>query len=234
MIRGFYSSASGLTSQQTSMNVIANNMANISTTGFKPQQANFSALIYESINGGGGNLVQTGHGTKIETTPINFAQGGLNKTDQPMDFAIVGDGFFSTKGKTDDANTYTRDGSFHLSVEGTETYLVNSKGNYILDGSGNQIKIEEAGLDAAIIGVYTFANKFGLKLVGGSQYQETTISGEATALNTATLKAEFLENSGVDVSVEMVKMMEASKGFSFNAKLLQTADEMEKIINQLR
>ncbi len=234
MIRGFYSSASGLTSQQSNMNIIANNMANISTTGFKPQQSNFSALIYENINGGGGNLVQAGHGTKIESSAIDFTQGGLNKTDQPLDFAIVGDGFFSTKGDKEGANTYTRDGSFHLSVEGAKTFLVNSNGNYILDGSGNQIPVEETGLDASKIGIFTFANKAGLVPIGGGQYKQTEISGEAAVLKTATLKNGFLENSGVDVSREMVKMMEASKGFSFNAKLLQTADEMEKIINQLR
>lgn len=234
MIRGFYSSASGLMSQQTNMNVIANNISNISTTGFKPQQSSFSALLYENINGGGGNFIQAGAGTKIEQTGINFTQGELNKTDQPLDCAISGEGFFSTKGKTDGANTYTRDGNFQISVEGKTSYLVNSRGNYILDGTGKKMEVKEGVFDVSKVGVFSFANKFGLETVGGNQYKETVTSGKATALKNATVKTGYLENSAVEVSAEMVKMMEASKGFSFNAKLLQAADEMEKIINQLR
>lgn len=233
MIRGFYSSTSGLRSQQSKMDVIANNISNISTTAFKPQQSKFSTLYLENLNGAGVNDAQLSYGTKIEKSGIDFTQGELNKTDMPMDFAILGDGFFSVKGKADGPDTYTRDGNFQVSVEGTTSYLVNSRGNYIVDETGNKIEIKEE-FDGSKIGVFTFTNKFGLEPVGGNQYKETEVSGEASVLKTATVKNGYLENSAVEISEEMVKMMEASKGFSFNAKLIQTADEMEKTINQLR
>lgn len=252
MIRGFYSSASGLRSQQSKMDVIANNISNISTTAFKPQQSKFSTLYLENLNGAGANDSQVSYGTKIEKSGIDFTQGELNKTDMPLDFAISGDGFFSVKGKADGPDTYTRDGSFQVSVEGTTSYLVNGRGDYILDETGNKIEfkakntvektdengiktqVEEGGLDVSKIGVFTFANKFGLDPIGGNQYKETEVSGKAAVLKTANVKTGYLENSAVEISTEMVKMMEASKGFSFNAKLIQTADEMEKTINQLR
>jgi len=252
MIRGFYSSASGLRSQQSKMDVIANNIANISTTAFKPQQSKFSTLYLENLNGAGPNDSQVSYGTKIEKSRIDFTQGELNKTDMPLDFGILGDGFFSVKGKADGPDTYTRDGSFQVSVEGTTSYLVNGRGNYILDETGNKIEfkakntvektdengiktqVEEGGLDVSKIGVFTFANKFGLDPIGGNQYKETEVSGKAAVLKTANVKTGYLENSAVEISTEMVKMMEASKGFAFNAKLIQTADEMEKTINQLR
>ena len=233
MIRGFYSSASGLRSQQSKMDVIANNISNISTTAFKPQQSKFSTLYLENLNGAGANDSQVSYGTKIEKSGIDFTQGELNKTDMPLDFAISGDGFFSVKSKADGPDTYTRDGSFQVSVEGTTSYLVNGRGDYILDETGNKIEYKD-GLDASKIGVFTFANKFGLDPIGGNQYKETEVSGKAAVLKTANVKTGYLENSAVEISTEMVKMMEASKGFSFNAKLIQTADEMEKTINQLR
>jgi len=233
MIRGFYSSASGLRSQQSKMDVIANNISNISTTAFKPQQSKFSTLYLENLNGAGANDSQVSYGTKIEKSGIDFTQGELNKTDMPLDFAISGDGFFSVKSKADGPDTYTRDGSFQVSVEGTTSYLVNGRGGYILDETGNKIEYKD-GLDASKIGVFTFANKFGLDPIGGNQYKETEVSGKAAVLKTANVKTGYLENSAVEISTEMVKMMEASKGFSFNAKLIQTADEMEKTINQLR
>lgn len=233
MIRGFYSSTSGLRSQQSKMDVIANNISNISTTAFKPQQSKFSTLYMENLNGDRANDAQLSYGTKIEKSGIDFTQGELNKTDMPMDFAIMGDGFFSVKGKSNGPDTYTRDGSFQVSVEGAASYLVNSRGNYIVDETGNKIEIKE-GFDGSKVGVFTFTNKFGLEPIGGNQYRETEVSGKASVLKTATVKNGYLENSAVEISSEMVKMMEASKGFSFNAKLIQTADEMEKTINQLR
>jgi flagellar basal body rod protein FlgG len=84
------------------------------------------------------------------------------------------------------------------------------------------------------VGVYTFPNKYGLELAGGNQYKATEVSGEAEAVEKPVIKTGFLENSRVEIAKEMVKMIEASKGFAFGSKVVQTADEMEKVINQLR
>lgn len=233
MIRGFYTAASSLVSQQTSLNTIANNVANISTTGFKPQQVGFSTLLYENLNGGAANAIPVGHGVKVEKLGIDFTQGDLKQTDMPMDYAILGSGFFAIEEKEDGTVTYTRDGSFHACIDGGKSYLVNTAGNYVLDAKDKKLELGET-FDSENIGVFTFANPYGLELVGGNQFAATDASGEAEAIEKPDVKIGYLENSSVQMSKEMVKMIEASKGFSFGSKILQTADEMEKVINQLR
>lgn len=246
MIRGFYTGASCLVSRQASLNTIANNVANISTTAYKPQQTAFSALMYQNIRGGAGedNYISVGNGVRVEKTGIDFSQGDLNNTNRPLDCAIVGGGFFAVENREDGTVTYTRDGNFQLSVDGSETYLVNSAGNYVLDADGEWIEVTAAatdadgnvtgGLDPSQVGVYIFPNQYGLELAGGNQYRATELSGEGEALESPAVKVGYLENSRVQIAQEMVKMIEASKGFSFGSKIVQAADEMEKVINQLR
>lgn len=235
MIRGFYAGASCMVSQQTNLNTIANNMANISTTAYKPQQAAFSALMYQNIYGGGGegNYIAGGHGVRVQKTGIDFTQGDLKSTDMPMDCAILGEGFFAIENREDGTITYSRDGNFQLSVDDSNTYLVNSAGNYVLDADGERIEIT-GGFDPAKVGVYRFPNQYGLELAGGNQYKDTELSGEAEAVELPDIKTGYLENSRVQLSQELVKMIEASKGFSFGSRIVQTADDMEKVVNQLR
>ena len=108
MIRGFYTAASSLTAQQTNLNVIANNVANISTTGFKPQQVGFSSLLQENINGGAANTISVGHGIKVGKTGLDLNQGDLKQTDMPLDFAIMGEGFFCGGERRKRQYNYTR------------------------------------------------------------------------------------------------------------------------------
>jgi len=235
MIRGFYTAASGLVSRQTSLDVIANNIANVNTTGFKPQQTGFSSLLYESINGGASNPVSVGHGVKVDKTSIDFTQGDLKRTDMPLDCAIMGEGFFAVEDKDDDdIITYTRDGSFRIVEDGRRSYLGDSSGNYVLDSRERKIEISDDGFDPANIGVFGFSNPYGLKPVGGNRFAATDESGEVYDIEEPDIKVGYLENSSVQLVREMASMIEASKGFSLNSKVLQTADEMEKTINQLR
>jgi len=246
MIRGFYTGASAMISQQTNLNTIANNLANANTTAYKPQQAAFSALMYQNVYGGGGegNHIATGHGVKVQKTGIDFTQGELRNTGMPYDCAIMGEGFFAIENREDGTITYTRDGSFQLAVDGSEAWLVNSDGNYVLDADGERIQITEARTDAAgkvtggfnpdVVGVFRFPNQYGLELAGGNQYRATELSGEAEAVENPEIRTGYLEGSRVQLAQEMVKMIEASKGFSFGSRIVQTADEMEKVINQLR
>lgn len=233
MIRGFYTATSGLISQQTNLNVIANNMANTNTIGFKPQHADFSSLIHEKINGGAANAISGGHGVKVEKTDIDFTQGGLNKTDMPYDYAIIGDGFFALENEENGEISYTRDGSFQIIADGKKSYLGDGAGNYVLDSKEKKIGITDT-YDYRRIGVFEFQNLYGLSQAGGNRFNATELSGEAEAVKEPEVKQGFLENSAVQVSIELVKMIEASKSFSFNSKIVQTADEMEKTINQLR
>lgn len=233
MIRGFYSATSGLIAQQNHMNIIANNLANTSTTAYKPQSADFETLLYANLNGGNGEEIQTGHGTRIQGAAIQFGQGTLLQSGVETDLAIIGEGFFALQDKENGGIRYTRDGSFQVSQEKGTAYLVSSRGEYVLNDKQQKIDLKD-GFDPAKLGVFTFSNKYGLSPAGGNAFTATESSGKAELLKGPVVKSGYLEGSAVEVGQEMVRMIEASKGFGFNAKLVQAADEMEKIINQLR
>lgn len=233
MIRGFYAAKSGMMSQQKYLDTIGNNVANVNTNGFKPQVTAFSSLLYENIDGGAGATIATGHGAKVEKNGINFSGVGLQRTDQKMDCAIEGDGFFGILNKATNTVTYTRDGAFSISVEGDRQFLVNSQGNYVVGADNNPIDITD-GFNADAVGLFRFANPYGLQLLGNNQYAATTVSGAAAVDTGSKIVTGYLEPSGTDVATEMVKMIEASRAFSFNSTILQTTDQMEKVVNQLR
>lgn len=233
MIRGFYSSSLGMISQQNYLNTIANNVANINTTAFKPQVTAFASLLYENIDGGAGAEISTGHGAKVQKNGIDFTQGGLDATGRTLDCAIEGAGFFAVRDKETNAISYTRDGAFSISVEGDQNFLVDSNGNYVLGQDNNQINIT-AGFNPASLGVFSFSNPYGLQLLGNNQYGVTNLSGQPVADNQSLVRTGYLEAAGTDTAREMVKMIEASKAFSFNADILKSTDEMEKTVNQLR
>ena len=124
MIRGFYSATSGLIAQQNHMNIIANNLANTSTTAYKPQSADFETLLYANLNGGNGEEIQTGHGTRLQGAAIQFSQGTLLQSGVETDLAIIGEGFFALQDKENGGIRYTRDGSFQVSQEKGTTFTV--------------------------------------------------------------------------------------------------------------
>ncbi|MBK5244547.1 MAG: flagellar hook basal-body protein, partial [Eubacteriaceae bacterium] len=126
MIKGYYTAAQGLKSNQTYLNNISNNIANLNTTAFKPQKTEFASLLYSNVNGGSGTLIGTGSGAKVESTGIDFTSGTLMKTDAPLDCAILDEGFFAIQNKETNAVTYTRNGAFNISVEGNNQYLVDN------------------------------------------------------------------------------------------------------------
>ncbi len=249
MIRGFYSGVSSMVSQQTYLNTIANNIANVNTTAFKPQTVAFSALLYQSVDGGDGSEIQNGNGVKVEKTGIDYTQGSLQQTGLEMDCAITqDDGFFAIENKDDGTISYTRDGAFEVYNDGSTAYVVNQAGNFVLSADGERIEVKTktttidtagnatttGGFDSSGIGVFRFPNVYGLKLAGGNQYLATDMSGEAESVTNPSMATGYLEASGVDLSRELVRMIEASKGFSLGSKVVQTADDMEKVVNQLR
>lgn len=233
MIRGFYASKLGMIAQQNSLNTIANNVANINTVGFKPQVTAFSALLYENIDGGAGTQISTGHGVKVQKIGIDFTPGFLQTTGRALDCAIEGAGFFAIQNKETNATTYTRDGVFHISVEGDQSFLVDAKGDYVLGQDNNPLNITD-GFNADDLGVFSFANPYGLTLLGSNQFAVSDLSGAAVADNVSIVRAGYLESSATDSATEMVKMLEANRAFSFNSRIVQSTDEMEKTVNQLR
>ncbi len=246
MIRGFYSAASGLMTQQSNMDILANNMANAATTAYKPQHAGFADLLYQNINSKALEPVNCGAGVKVGKTAIDFTQGSLMQTGIETDCAILGEGFFAVESQTDESVYYTRDGSFKLSADGSDIYVVTASGERVLNAEGDHVTLiadETTGnrsFDPSVIGIYTFANKFALQPVGGNKFAaleaagEAQAAGEDDAATAATVKNGFLESSAVDISKEMVKVIEASRAFSLNSRMVQVADDIEKIVNQLR
>ncbi|MDR2088286.1 MAG: flagellar hook-basal body protein [Clostridiales Family XIII bacterium] len=249
MIRGFYAARSGVLGQQQNMNTIANNFANIGTMGYKPQQAAFSTLLYAKVYGGAARpdeenrlrppydhiMLDTGHGSRVEHTAVNHAQGGIATTGVPTDMAIIGDGFFAVMGGEDGEIFYTRDGQFKYSVDGDSRYLVDASGRYVLDAGGAQIALEGgAEITPAAVGVFKFPNRHGLSMMGSNRLAATEASGEAEAVERPNVKAGCLERSGVDTAAEVVRMIESQRAFSLNARVLTTIDEMDDVANQMR
>lgn len=240
MIRGFYTARSGLMAHQEHMSVMANNIANVNTVGFKPMRTAFTDLIYQNLNRvENENVAQTGHGVKINKNDIMMNQGSLISTDGQFDFAIMNEGgFFAVQTPTGETR-YSRAGDFRLSDSDGTYYLVDGSGNRVLTADGSEIEVSfddgaDVTFDSSEIGVFRFPNPWGLESREGTTFIQTEMSGEAEAVESPTLRQGYLENSGVEISVEMVNIIEASKAFSFNSKMVQVADEIEQTINGLR
>ncbi|SNX53534.1 flagellar basal-body rod protein FlgG [Thermoanaerobacterium sp. RBIITD] len=265
MMRALWSAASGMNAQQLNVDVISNNLANVNTTSFKRDRAEFKDLIYqtlqtENINAGQGRPVnmQVGVGVRPSAIVKDFGEGSLQQTDNPLDVALDGEGFFAVLGP--DGNTYyTRDGSFKLSVDQNTAMLTTADGYPVLDDGGNQITFDNTqkeitisplGVisvknpdgtqqDIATLGIYNFQNPQGLIDKGNNLYQATAASGAAGTRNDfqgkmGNVLQGFLETSNVQVVKEMVDMIAAQRAYELNSKAIQASDEMLGIANNLR
>ena len=168
-----------------------------------------------------------------------FEQGQLMMTNRPLDFALPNEGFFAVKAENGDVK-YTKDGAFHMSQNGDDWELVNGDGLKVLDYDGDPIEIDfkdgEMDLEKLIgdIGVYTFPNPYGLIAGGSNCYLETESSGEASANDTLDKLNNALEGSTVDIADQMVKVIQYQRAFQFNSQMVQTNDEIQSIVNNLR
>jgi len=237
----FYNAYTALQAYQQNINSISNNLANVSTNGYKSTTVNFDDLIYTQmdINEKSTNLMQ-GHGVKASSIQTNFTQGLFVNTSSQTDFAIIGDGFFATmnKGQIE----YTRDGSFGLSIQGEKAFLVRNDGSYVLDANNKPIEItkkdNEWDIEAAktSIGVFTFSNPDGLIKSNNTSFLISDTSGKATIApeKSYLLVQSCLEQSNVEMGPQMVALIEGQKAFQLNSRVIQTADQIEEIINNLR
>ena len=242
----FYTAVSGMTAYQQDMDVLAHNMANVNTIGFKPLKSSFSDLLYTQMDTNVEGNHMTGHGVRVATTDLLFGQGALEQTDNEMDFAIVGQGFFRVE--RGDHDEYTRNGAFKISVERGRAYLTTSDGGYVLDERGRYIDLDYFAESNVVdvegikdrIGIYTFSNPYGLIPTDGGSFLESTLSGPArsAARDADALPNELvqgaLERSGVDLGTQMVDVIQTQRAFQINARIVQTADEIEEVINNLR
>lgn len=253
--------ATGLTAQQRFVEIISNNLANVNTTGFKKTRPEFQDLLYETLCPAGNafrtgveplNEVQIGSGTELVATTKVFGQGDVSQTNNALDLAINGDGFFPVR-RPDNTIAFTRDGSFQLNRNGQ---IVTSQGYYLEPGftvpdDAIEVQISRDGMVEVLtdgstdlqslgqIELARFINPGGLKAIGDNLLIETDASGQpiyelAGSNNTGELIQYHLENSNVEVVDEMVNMIMAQRGYEMNSKSVRTADDVLGIAVNLK
>ena len=260
MIRSLYSGASGMAAQQLNIDTISNNLANVNTTAFKKSSVEFQDLIYQTLRSSGSKTgeetstpteLQVGSGVKPVATSRSFAQGSIVQSNNPLDVAISGDGFFRVT-MDGDREGYTRDGHFKLSSEGvivtndgyvvepqvtvpedTQSLMIGENGVVSVIMAGDQVPQEIGQLELA-----QFINPGGLKALGQNLLENTVASGEAIVGTPLTvgfgkLNQGAVEVSNVDLVSEMVNMITAQRAYELNSKSITTSDDMIKKANQL-
>lgn len=253
-----YSAASGMEGQQTNLNVISNNIANVSTIGFKKSKVEFQDMFYQQKESAGadsgGNIrptgVQIGSGTQVVSTAKVFTQGAVTQTGEDMDLAIIGDGFFQVQDQNGDT-LYTRDGALKIGPNGG---IVNSQGMTMggfpnVPANATEISISESGditflsdgevVSSGEISISKFRNPAGLLAVGGNLFRETEASGTAIPGDPAdngygSIQQGYLETSNVNIVEEMVNMIMAQRAYEVNSKSIQTSDSMLQQVAQLK
>jgi flagellar basal-body rod protein FlgG len=261
MLRSLFISASGMEAQRLNLDVIANNLANANTVGFKKSRADFQDLMYQNLRTPGatsaeGLQIPSGIMIGLGVRPIAvqklFTQGDFVQTGNSLDMVIEGDGFFQIS-LPDGTIAYTRAGAFKLDSEGR---IVNSDG-YLLEpgitvpantlnitiGSDGKVTVLQAGSSTPVeigqIEIAKFANPAGLMPIGKNLFLQTDSSGEAItgipgSEGMGTIAQGFLELSNVNIVEEMVNMIISQRAYEINSKAIQASDEMLQTINNLK
>ncbi len=261
MIRALYSAASGMNAQQLNVDNISNNLANANTAGYKMRRAQFQDLLYQNLVAPGASAgqqttvptgLQIGLGTKTSSNEIIFSEGSFTETDNPLDMAIEGKGFFQIRRASGDL-AYTRDGSFHLDKDGN---VVTSSG----DALEPQITIPQTALNISVandgtvsyqlagqtatqvagqIQLANFANPAGLNGLGQNLFAPTDASGEPQVGNPGgqeglgALLQGYTEQSNVSVVEEFINLIVAQRGYEASSKVVKAADEMYQQVNNM-
>jgi len=260
MINSLWISKTGMEAQQMQLDVISNNLANVSTNGFKRATAVFEDLMYQNLRQVGANSteqstlptgLQVGLGVRTVATSRSFMQGSLQQTSNKLDVAIQGDGFFQVT-MPDGTTSYSRDGSFQVNSAGA---LVTATGLPIANGvtvpaNATAVTIAGDGTVSATIpgsaapqGIGTialarFINPAGLTPLGGNLYAESAASGQPQAGTPGSdgmgaLMQGFVETSNVNVVQELVTMIQTQRAYEMNSKAIQTSDQMLQKLGQL-
>jgi flagellar basal-body rod protein FlgG len=259
LLRSLYTAASGMTAQQLHIDTISHNLANVNTTGFKKVRPEFQDLLYltlrrptsgETEGEEAGSGLEIGLGVRASGTQTLFQQGNLQPTENPLDLALSGPGFFLVR-DADDEEYYTRDGSFKLDSEGN---LVTADG-YTVDGAdpipagaanitfakdGSVSYLDEDGEEQSggQLTIVQFPNPAGLEKIGHNLYRATAAAGEQIEVDEdsrqVTVEQGYLESSNVQVVEEMIELITAQRAYELNSKAIQASDEMLSIANSLR
>ena len=259
MIRSLWTAASGMAAQKLNMDVIANNLANVNTVGFKKSRADFVDLLYQNLRSPGaatssGSEVPTGIQVGMGTKPVSvqkiLSQGDYVQTKNDLDFAIEGEGFFKILSNGEEL--YMRAGAFKMDSEG---YIVTSEGdrlqpefsippetvNFTVDPGGNMVALGPDGteLASAQLSLYSFPNPAGLLSVGGNRFRPSGASGDPVEGNPGvdgmgTVSQGYIEMSNVDVVEEMVSMIVGQRAYEVASKSIKAADEKLQMANNIK
>ena len=260
MMQSLTTAATGMVAQQYNLDTISNNLANVNTTGFKRQRAEFEDLAYQTFQLSGTansttavqpTSVQIGLGSNFAASATSFAIGTMQSTGNALDLAINGDGFFAVK-RADGSLAYTRDGNFQTDSTGS---IVTNDGdkldppitippgssavNVSADGTVSGILVGTT--EPSVIGnikISVVPNPGGLTRLGKNLFAASTGSGEPNSVppgesGSGALQSTYLEGSNVQVVDEMVRMITAQRAYEINSKAIQTADQMLSIVNGL-
>jgi len=253
MVKSLNTAATGMLAQQNNMDVIANNIANVNTTGFKKSRAEFEDLVYHNLKDPGQvsglnsvtpTGVQTGLGVRTAATQKDFTMGSALMTNNPLDMQIEGAGFFQLR-TPDGEIAYTRDGAFKKDANGR---IVDKNGNTLIpeitvpqntmaleiSSNGDVFSIVGQNTEPQNLGqieIVNFINPAGLKSVGKNLFSPTVASGQPTGARPGTsgmgyLSQGELEASNVNIVDEMVNMISAQRAYETNSKVVQTSDQM--------
>jgi len=252
MIQALHNGASGMMANQKSVDTIANNIANVNTTGFVKSRVEFKDALYNTMidpsNPESTENLKQGTGVLIGSITKIFSPGAYVETENSLDFAIVNEGFFAALNE-DGEISFTRDGSFQVSQENGERFLVTSKGQYILDENMQKIRLESTDFNVDEIGnirfgeneepsckiaVVGFENKGGLEAVGNNMYEITEASGEVAFIEKPKVRNKMLEGSNVNLTDEISNLIKAQRAYQMASKVISTADDMEALANNLR
>jgi flagellar basal-body rod protein FlgG len=258
MIRALYTSTTGMNAQELQLDVVSNNLANVNTSGFKKSSAQFEDLFYQTLRAagaetvGGGQVptgIQVGSGVRPSSVNKIFTQGDFILTDNDLDLAIEGRGFF--KILRDGEEFYARDGSFKKDSDG---FIVTGNGDrlqpeFSIPSDTVIVEIDAGGIITALdansdviasqqLTVTGFVNPAGLKATGNNLFQQTEASGDPIEANPGTeglgtLAQYTLETSNVNVSEELVNLIITQRAFESNSKGISTADQLLEIANNL-
>ncbi len=261
--RALRSAASGMYAQQLNIEVISNNIANINTNAFKKNKAEFQDLMYQEIpvntlpsasnaaSQSAVNKIQVGNGVQPTSTQKIFNQGDVLPTNNSMDLAIQGEGFFQVR-KSDGSYAYTRDGAFKINSEGK---LVTASGYYVdpeitMNEDSMELVVNKDGavevrqMDGSVVAVdniqlVRFMNPGGLEAIGNNLYVETPASGNPIYGTPGTngfgeIQQGYLESSNVDIVEEMIAMIAAQRAYEINSKTVKTVEDMMTMANNLK
>lgn len=260
MNEAIFVAKSGISQQQRRLEVIADNIANINTTGFQSSRMNFKDALYtagfhpsDPVASPQESNLQKGHGVMAASITRQLGDGSQYLTNQTLDFALEGQGYFEVADSAGQ-RLYTRQGNMYITGNGETLSLVNADGNFVLDDGGQPIDVPEGTMAVTCsetgelvfadgegtvlgqrqMGLYTFVNLTGLEAKGGNYLAATQASGDKIAAVQIKVRQGALEGSNVDLSQEITRMMRTQRALSLSSRALQTVDEMEGIANNIR